>query len=84
MTHRAARAVWTRILRNEATLPHCVDVYGRARMSRGVEKRLPFKAHKNMHIYEALVHFRTLVTLRRVRVGLGWVRVRIRVRIRLG
>ena len=41
-----------------------------------------------MHTNGALVHFRTLVTIRRVRVGLelrsGLVRVIIRVRIRLG
>jgi len=57
----------------------------------------PMSAHASQafstaHCTEALVHFRTLVTLRRVRVRvrvglelrLGLVRVRIRVRIRLG
>jgi len=36
---------------------HCrtaFDVCGRARMSRGIEKWLPFKAHKNMHIQTAI------------------------------
>jgi len=47
---------------------------------------------KRIMQYTALVHFRTLVTLRRVRVRvrvglelrLGLLRVRIRIRIRLG